>query len=85
MADGSRCPKCNMAATGAEGIMQGEARAPLPGDFSVCVNCGTVLRFDEDLKLVESSLVDAFMELPWDAYEPLKRYASVIQYSRRKR
>lgn len=39
----SACPTCKTILDGASGI--GNRDAPQPGDYSVCVYCGTILRF----------------------------------------
>lgn len=52
------CPKCRHtldAATDPEGIA-----APKPNDVSVCIWCGEILQFDENLKL--SSATQAVLE-----------------------
>lgn len=47
-AGGQKCPACGAnlnAHTGPSGM------APQPGDFSVCLDCASPLRFDDHLKL----------------------------------
>ena len=49
--DPSPCPKCGVqhdAATASDGSGIG----PVKGDLSICVDCGSINVFDDDLKLV---------------------------------
>lgn len=41
------CPKCGIKLDMATGAV-GEAK-PEPGDFSMCIECGALLRFDDTL------------------------------------
>jgi len=43
------CPECGKPLNGASGI--DTDNGPDPGDFSVCIYCGTILVFSEDIKL----------------------------------
>jgi hypothetical protein len=52
------CPKCNTNLDCATGAYNKNA-TPSPGDFSICIICGTILRYGEGLKLVESSMDEA--------------------------
>jgi len=47
----SLCPTCGYEPDYASN-MTGKA-SPRPGDYSLCINCGTLLVFDDDLKLAE--------------------------------
>jgi hypothetical protein len=50
------CPKCMVmldAATNASGH-----NAPVPGDFTVCINCAAILTFDTDMQLLPAELGD---------------------------
>jgi hypothetical protein len=50
------CPECGQlldCASDPEGI-----KGPIPGDFSVCIGCGAILRFDDALKLRSASLAE---------------------------
>lgn len=42
------CPKCGYLLEAATD-MESDKR-PSPGDWAVCINCATVLRFDENLR-----------------------------------
>jgi hypothetical protein len=46
-----RCPECAYELTGAGGFPGSEERAPRPGDWTVCINCGAALCFGKDLRL----------------------------------
>lgn len=53
---GSRCLGCGHNLTGAAGVVDGaNADVPVPasGDFTVCIECGMVMAFDEQLRLRE--------------------------------
>lgn len=54
---GGRCPECGYQLDGASTLL-GDARPPGPGDFSVCIECMAVLRFDEMLQLRTTSLAE---------------------------
>jgi hypothetical protein len=48
---GNKCPKCGKGADGATGFNDEEfPKEPQPGDFSVCLFCGALLRYDEKLR-----------------------------------
>lgn len=56
----SACPKCgdvHDAATASD--LSDEA--PEPGDFTICVNCGSINRFDDDLhvQFVDQEALDS--------------------------
>ena len=53
---GNHCPKCQRLIDGGTGISYQEAsKSPKPGDISVCLYCGALLRYDEQRR---SRLVD---------------------------
>lgn len=56
------CPSCLRQMDCATAV-SGEAK-PSPGDVSICINCGTFLRFDPDLniELLDDDSFDAFPE-----------------------
>ena len=47
-----RCPNC-FYFFDSDTNLEDEAIAPTEGDISICLNCGTILMFDKDLKRVE--------------------------------
>jgi hypothetical protein len=51
---GSTCPRCHKQIDGGTRINDegGGSAQPLPGDFSVCLYCGTLLRYDEQLRSI---------------------------------
>lgn len=51
------CPFCGYVFSHATSVKGAEA--PQPGDFSVCISCVGIARFDDELKLVASSLNEA--------------------------
>ena len=50
----SQCCACGTTLDGAAG-----RAAPKPGDFSICIYCGALSVFDEDLKLREPTQEEA--------------------------
>lgn len=52
----SFCPYCFRLLDAASNV-EGEG-APQPGDFTLCIECSSVLRFDEEMNLVMSSWDD---------------------------
>lgn len=46
------CPQCGKLINGAISIDSSVAK-PRSGDFSICVFCAQMLRFDDNLKLIE--------------------------------
>ena len=45
-----RCPKCGYTIDAATSIRGGDA-LPDPKDYSICLNCGALLQFDDVLRL----------------------------------
>jgi hypothetical protein len=56
------CPECGYAFDAATHI-GGRAR-PSPGDLSICLSCGTLLLFDDDLRPVVRAAAGVVDELP---------------------
>lgn len=52
------CPSCFMMLDGVTAMEAKGADMPVPGDFTLCINCGQVLRFDANLNVLSSSLMD---------------------------
>jgi hypothetical protein len=46
-----RCPKCSYGINAATSILKGDTSLPDPDDYSICVNCGALLQFDDRLRL----------------------------------
>lgn len=46
-----QCPCCLYDMDGATCISSKEKVSPLPGDFTLCINCGALLTFDKDVDL----------------------------------
>jgi hypothetical protein len=45
----AKCPACGQAFSAASNALDNE-RGPRPGDWSICIECGTVLAFDKRLR-----------------------------------
>lgn len=46
------CPACNYLCDSAS-VANGKHQVPLPGDLSVCLNCGEWLEFSSDMALIK--------------------------------
>jgi hypothetical protein len=72
------CPQCGYtldAATGAHGF-----EIPAPGDFSVCINCTSILEFSNDMSL-QLLPIDKQQNLPKEEQEEIAK----LQHFLRKR
>lgn len=49
------CPACGAPLTRATNADPGVTAAPVPGDFTVCIQCGDVLCFGDDMSLHKAS------------------------------
>jgi hypothetical protein len=49
-----KCPKCNYTLTDSDCVSEHYAK-PIPGDISICFNCGTINKFGESLEIVPMS------------------------------
>jgi len=47
----SNCPQCNYFMDASTSIDGDENVKPSPGDISLCIKCGAMLDFDDDMKL----------------------------------
>ena len=54
----ARCPYCNKVLNAATHLDDG---VPSPNDFSICVGCANMLRYDDELRLRK------FSKAEWDA------------------
>lgn len=76
------CPICGYVLTASTGI--GRSPAPAAGDFSVCVECAEILRFDSDMTLVPAvrSEIEA---LDTGTFYQLARVQNAVREVRRER
>lgn len=65
------CPECGYGVDSATNA-EDSTDAPRPGDFSICLYCGTILVFTEDLSLRKSAPEDYF-DMPDDFRSALDR------------
>jgi hypothetical protein len=67
------CPACAKPISTASHLT--EAVSPKPGDFTICFNCGTVLRFRRELRIAPTTEDDMrrFMRRQPDAWRELVR------------
>jgi hypothetical protein len=54
----SRCPQCNYKLDGSTHVHGDKASLPEPGDYSVCLNCGQVLVYEDDCRLRKATVRD---------------------------
>lgn len=59
----SRCPHCNNPLTAATHF-DGRPHKPSPGDWSVCLECGGLLRFNIHMRTVAGRAIDLADEPP---------------------
>lgn len=79
-----KCPECGKlldAATGIQSqpeisISMTNSFAPVPGDFSVCIQCGTILRFNEKMQLI---IPDSLDELDPEQIKYLQNMSNLIK------
>jgi hypothetical protein len=55
--EGHLCPACR-AILDAVGSLTGGSAPPKAGDYTICGECGAILRYSADLKLAELSLTE---------------------------
>lgn len=77
-----RCPRCKHIVDSG-GLPSGERVKPTPGDFSVCINCGTVNRYDGALFLEELTDED-FNALPAEEQAEIRKVQSLVAAVNRK-
>ena len=53
----ARCPACMVVNSGATEVGDGTTHVPVPGDFSVCINCSCITRFADAADLHLRALV----------------------------
>jgi hypothetical protein len=60
----SACPTCGTTLNAASAVGEADSK-PSQGDFTLCINCGTIMRFGEKLELILCSQqeVKEFMEM----------------------
>jgi hypothetical protein len=71
----SRCPYCEAPLDEASGVYE---RGPEPGDYSVCLICASLLRFDDAMQLRVPSRAD-LDELPPDFLAELRTYQQIVR------
>lgn len=64
-----KCPSCGMKADGAV-CVEDDTKRPKPGNFSVCFECTTFLKFADDLSLMVLT-AEEMRELPEDLQDQL--------------
>jgi hypothetical protein len=45
------CPACDYKCDSAS-VVDGQHQVPMPGDYSICLNCGEWLEFSSDMALI---------------------------------
>lgn len=72
----SNCPSCGKLLSGATSLNEEDA-LPSPGDISVCMDCATILKFDNDLRLVAISN-EEFAGYPEDIKKTVKKARNLL-------
>lgn len=73
----SQCPACKKVIDAAT-IASGKTEVPRPGDFTICIYCGEVLRFGPELELIQADLNDlASLD------EPTRNFIGRVQQARK--
>ncbi len=67
------CPDCFHKLDGVTSV--GAEATPSPGDFTVCIECGNILRFADDMSLVLSNL----MEIPMHSRLEFAKIVSTVK------
>jgi hypothetical protein len=74
----SRCPQCNYVLTGASNP-NGDGE-PEPGCASVCLNCGQLMIFADDLTLRKANALDVRELMAWpEAWNTVQKAQMIIQ------
>ena len=76
----SYCPQCHSLNDAASEIGGDTNVYPTPGDFSICLRCGTILRYDHTLHLAlvyETELAELNAEERTD----LERAATLVRHA----
>jgi hypothetical protein len=69
-----RCPKCGYLIDAATSIGKSPDDLPDPDDYSICLNCGALLEFDDKLRLhVVRDPQSALDNLPRDMREKVHK------------
>lgn len=78
----TQCPSCQCSIDAATALT--EDVTPSPGDFTVCIQCAAILRFDRELHLKET-VYHELKELDTEALEELALIRAVIAKMHRSR
>lgn len=70
------CPACGKVCDAATGI-SGAVR-PKPGDYTVCLGCAAILRFDEEFALIRAKTVELLAE-PLELRKALGTAVAVVR------
>lgn len=73
------CPRCGYHMDTSSSVMD-DGAVPRPGDVTICMNCGGLLAFDEDLRVqLPEDEVDIYLSATPDQLEQIKRMQSYIK------
>ncbi len=76
------CPVCSSDLDAVTNMTSKEG--PEPGDFTVCIHCRSVLRFDGKMELVKSSLIEVPIHMRY-AFAKVQRMMGEMPFLKRKR
>lgn len=71
------CPNCGYKVD-AVSVLDGKEATPKTGDFSLCLSCGALNRFNADLMLVQSTPED-ISDLHPDDFAQVRKAQSIIR------
>lgn len=79
-----KCPTCGLEWDGATEV-NNNAATPTPGDFSLCINCGELMRYSAELELVRAGDLGELLAggvLTADQVEGIRMQQRFIRLSR---
>ncbi len=77
----SVCPTCGKILNGVTNVRPNEEARPVPGDFTLCIECRSLLRFGDDLQLVgvTSKDLEGVSEEDLEMIKKARQFASEIR------
>lgn len=76
----THCPKCGTFLDAASVLRSGHIPMPKPGDFTVCIGCGVIMTFGDQLQLQEVSEAELAALKPKELTNVKKIQAAVRIY-----
>lgn len=76
------CPDC-LRRIEAASAADGTNRVPSPGDFSICVHCGAILRYEDDMQLRRVDDDDE-KDMPPEAWDKMREASQIFKQEARR-